>query len=311
MDLSLRGYATAVLRAHSAAQLSAVVGDLDGVLQVINTNANLATTLSDVTVPAPARRALVQDLFGSRVGEPALRMVVHAVDTERAPELIPALHDLAELARLRAERPEEADALDERPFGHSALRRLLAGTVAAELQAVAEVAELQEIEDELFRFGRTVAANPPLRAALSDWSVPAERRMALVAGLLQGKAGDVTVRLAQAATRLRSRDVAALAQWVSEQVAGARGWRVATVRAAMDVDEDERQRLGDAMARLTGRPVEVRVTVDPSLLGGAQVAVGDLLVDATTRHRLDQLQEQLRGHEGALHSLLGDQPGGH
>lgn len=310
MDLSLRGYATEVLRARPAAELPAMADDLEGLLQVVEANANLSSALSDVTVPAPARSALVQDLFGDRVGDAALRMVAHAVDTERAPELVPALHDLGELARLWAERPEEADALDERPLGHGALRRLLRGMVAAELQPVADVDELQQIEDELFRFGRTVAANPPLRAALSDWSVPAGRRTALVASLLQGKAGEVTVRLAQAVTRLRSRDVAALLQWASEQVADARGWRVASVRAAMDVDEDERQRLGDAMQRLTGRPVEVRVTVDPSLIGGAQVAIGDLLVDATTRHRLDQLQEQMRGHEGALHTLLGDQPGG-
>lgn len=309
MDLSLRGYVTAVLRGQPPADVPALVEQLDGLLQVVATNPALSAALSDVTVPVSSRRAVVQDLFASRLAEPALRCVLHAVSVERAPELLSGLHDLVELARLQAERPEEAASADDHPYGHSALRRLLAGMTAAELEPVTEVGELEEVEDELFRLARTVTGAPALRGALSDWSVPADRRAQLVSGLIEAKARPVTVRLAAAAARLRTRDIGAVLAWLAELVAEARGWRVATVRAAMEVDDDERRQLGDAMARLAGRPVEVRVTIDPSLLGGAQVAIGDLLVDATTRHRLDQLQEQLHHHEGALRSMLGDAAG--
>lgn len=306
MDLSLQGYATAVVRAQPPADLAGLADQLESMLEVVNASPALATTLSDVTVPVEARQAVLRDLFERRVSPPAFRLVAQAVRVERAPEVLPALHDLTELVRLRAERPNEADIADDRPLGHSALRRVLAGMAAAELETVADVGRLETIEDELFRFARTVGANPPLRSALADWSVPGLRRAELTDSLLAGKAQPETVRLAAGAVRLRTRDVVAVLDWLAEQVAAARGWRVAQVRAAMELDEGERQRLGEAMARLTGRPVEVQVTVDPALIGGAQVTIGDLLVDASTRHRLDQLQEQLGGPEGAIRSLIGD-----
>jgi F-type H+-transporting ATPase subunit delta len=73
---------------------------------------------------------------------------------------------------------------------------------------------------------------------------------------------------------------------------------VARVRSARDVDAGEREQLSGALQRLAGQPVELQVFVDESLMGGATVQIGDLLVDATIRHRLEQLQEHLLGAEG-------------
>jgi F-type H+-transporting ATPase subunit delta len=73
---------------------------------------------------------------------------------------------------------------------------------------------------------------------------------------------------------------------------------VARVRSARAIDEDEQRRLAQALQRLTRQPVELQVTEDPSLLGGAVVQVGDLLVDASAEHRLQQLEEHLLGTEG-------------
>jgi F-type H+-transporting ATPase subunit delta len=75
--------------------------------------------------------------------------------------------------------------------------------------------------------------------------------------------------------------------------ARARGWRVARVHAADTVDDGRRAELGEALGRLTGGPVELQVTVDHDLLGGVVVEVGDLLVDGSARHRLDELREHL------------------
>jgi len=306
MDLSLHGYAAAVVRSLPEQERPQLVEQLAQVVDLVETEPNLAAVMRDVTVPAAARQAVLDDLLRDKVAPAVVRLVRHAVGVERAPELLSALHDLLETVRLRVERPEEAAQLDERPHGRLALRRLLGGMVSAELEPVDDVAELEEIEDELFRFSRTVAGAPQLRAVLSDWSVPAERRAGVVEALLAGKVSPITLRIAVAAARTRTRDVADLLEWLAEQVAEVRGWRVARVRAAMEVDDEERRRLGEAMARLAGRPVEVRVTIDPTLIGGAQVVLGDLLVDATTRHRLQQIEERLSGPEGAVRSLLGD-----
>ncbi|HEY5251596.1 MAG TPA: F0F1 ATP synthase subunit delta, partial [Acidimicrobiales bacterium] len=123
-------------------------------------------------------------------------------------------------------------------------------------------------------------------------------RRELVAGLLDGKAHVTTIRLVGEALRGRTRDIVATLDWLVVQAAQARGWRVARVRAAREVTEGERQELSEALQRLAGTPVELQVFVDEKLLGGATVQIGDLLVDATIRHRLEQLQEHLLGAEG-------------
>ncbi len=91
----------------------------------------------------------------------------------------------------------------------------------------------------------------------------------------------------------RARDIVSTLDDIVEEAASARGWRVARVRSAEDVADPQRQGLGDALAHLTGSPVELQVTIDPALLGGVVVQVGDLLVDGSARHRLDQLKEHL------------------
>ncbi len=74
---------------------------------------------------------------------------------------------------------------------------------------------------------------------------------------------------------------------------------MARVQAAHAVDEAQRSSLSDALAHLTGNPVDLQVTIDPALLGGVVVQVGDLLVDSSTRHRLDELKEHLLVSEAA------------
>jgi F-type H+-transporting ATPase subunit delta len=84
-----------------------------------------------------------------------------------------------------------------------------------------------------------------------------------------------------------------------EDAAKARGWRVARVAAADAVDDAQRRDLSEALSLLTGNPVDLQVTVEPDLLGGVVVQVGDLLVDSSTRHRLDELKEHLLASEEA------------
>ena len=144
-----------------------------------------------------------------------------------------------------------------------------------------------------------MASGPQRRPSpLTDRSLPLPLRRGVVSDLLDGKARSATVRLVNEALRGRTRDLVATLDWLVVQAAQARGWRVARVRAARDVDEGERQQLAGALERLAGAPVELQVFVDETLLGGATVQIGDLLVDATIRHRLEQLQEHLLGAEG-------------
>jgi F-type H+-transporting ATPase subunit delta len=91
----------------------------------------------------------------------------------------------------------------------------------------------------------------------------------------------------------RARDIVGTLDWLVEQTAAARGWRIARVRAAAPVEDEQRTSLSQTLATLAGSPVELQVVLDPSLLSGAVIQIGDLQVDATARGRLNALREHL------------------
>lgn len=308
MRLTLRGYAEAV--AESAVAGSAAGALADEIAQVtglFGRSGELATAITDVGVPMQARRAVLQDLLSERVMPSTLRIVLRAVADERADELPAALVELEALARHFANHQEELLAGGEPPdidlaLGRSAWRARMGGYAAAVLEVLQDVAEIEQVEGELFAFARVVAANPALRSALADHSLPLRARRGVVADLLSGRAHPASVRLIDATLRGRLRDVVGALEWLAEQAAAARGWRVARVEAATELPDEDRMRLADVLSRRFGAPVEVQVTVNPALLGGAVVAIGDLLVDASASHRLEELSERLLGSDAVVPS---------
>ncbi len=154
---------------------------------------------------------------------------------------------------------------------------------------------LDEVEDELFRFARTLEGNDELRSVLTDDAVPAERRRAVVADLLGDRASPVTANLVSLVVGAgRARDLPAIIDRLVQRAAAEHDKVVAEVRSAVALDEDQRERLAEALSRATGKSVEVKVVVDPSVLGGLVARVGDTVIDGTVRTRLDQLRETIR-----------------
>jgi F-type H+-transporting ATPase subunit delta len=272
--------------------------EINAVAHLVSRTGDLAVSLTDFGVPAAARKAVLQDLLAARVHSLVLRVVLRAVEAERADELPTVLHDLYELARhMHDLGPDELRA-EEPVLGRTAWRSYASGFAAAVFESVAETSVIEDIEDELFRFTRIVEANPHLRSALADPSAPVTGRQQLLEGLLSGKVRPETLQLVRVLLAGHVRDVVSALDWLVEQAAQARGWRVGRVRAARAIDDDERRSLAQALERITRQPVELQVTEDPSLLGGAVIQIGDLLVDASAQHRLDQLEEHLLGTEG-------------
>jgi F-type H+-transporting ATPase subunit delta len=172
------------------------------------------------------------------------------------------------------------------------------GRVEGYSQAFLEVARAEKhggaIEDDLFRFARALDANDDLRMALGDRAVPAERRIAIVEELMGGTALPVSVGLVSMVVGAdRAGELPAIVDRFLELSAEQRKHEVAEVRAAVPLDDRLRDRLAQALSDATGKQVEVKVVVDPSVLGGIVARIGDTVIDGTVRRRLDQLKERI------------------
>jgi F-type H+-transporting ATPase subunit delta len=153
---------------------------------------------------------------------------------------------------------------------------------------------LDEVEDELFRFSQTLRGNDELRNALTDANIPAARRQQIVEDLLGGKASPTTVALVSMVVGTgRARQLPSIIERLVEMSAAEANKEVAEVRTAVPLTDDQRDRLAKALEDATGKQVEVKVVVDPSVLGGIVAQVGDTVIDGSVRRRLDQLKNAL------------------
>jgi F-type H+-transporting ATPase subunit delta len=153
---------------------------------------------------------------------------------------------------------------------------------------------LGDIQDELFRFARTFEGSDELRSALTDPSLPSDRRVGIVEDLLGGKALQTSSALASFVVAAgRAGELPAIIDRFVELAAAEQRRAVAEVRSAIELTPEQTERLREALNRATGKDVEVKVVVDPSVLGGVVARVGDVVIDGSVRHRLEQLREQI------------------
>jgi F-type H+-transporting ATPase subunit delta len=155
--------------------------------------------------------------------------------------------------------------------------------------------ESGRLADELFAWAQTVKDNPELRDALSDPARSADDKATLVGGLLSGKALPATVTLATQALSGSYRTVSAALAAYQKVAADVHGESVATVRVARELTEAETSRLAGVLAAQYGRPVHLNLLVDPGVLGGIRVEIGDDVIDGTVASRLDDARRRLVG----------------
>ena len=302
MNPALQGYLAAMEETLTAdGGLADAGAQIDAFADIVEGNNALLLAVNDGSVPVPARRAVLDRLLEGKVRPEVARLVHQAVSVVPAGEVVTTFRWIgSHLERLATRAAATAvEPFDEEVLGRLGSRNRVSGYAAALFEGCT-VADLEEIEDQLFRFARTVEADRRLRGALGDRDLPVAVRQEVIAKLLDGKVLPATVRLASYAARGgRARDIVSTLDALVEDAARARGWRVARVSAADAVDDGQQRDLSDALALLTGNPVDLQVTVDPDLLGGVVVQVGDLLVDSSTRHRLDELKEHVLASEEA------------
>ena len=150
---------------------------------------------------------------------------------------------------------------------------------------------LADVEDELFRFARVLESNDELRTTLTDAALPVSRRQQIVEDLLGGRANPTTTALVSMVVGTgRSRDLPAIIDELVKRSAAEGNKEVAEVRSAVDLTDDQKQRLAAALEAKTGKKVELKVIIDPTVLGGLVAQVGDTVIDGSVRTKLDQLK---------------------
>lgn len=160
----------------------------------------------------------------------------------------------------------------------------------ATLMAAENADQLENTEDELFRFARLVDGNPGLRNALADRSVRLAHRQELVGSLLAGKASDATIALAKRAVAARERTFGQTIEGYVTLAAAQKNRIVATVRVATPLTDEQRERLQRTLRNQVGRDVAIQEVIDEHVVGGVRVELGDEVIEGTVASRLHDVR---------------------
>jgi F-type H+-transporting ATPase subunit delta len=154
---------------------------------------------------------------------------------------------------------------------------------------------LERVEAELGEIARGIETSPELRSTLTDPQLPLERKRAVVADMLSGRASTLTVGLVEFLLgRDMATDLVPLVAALADHVAASRQQRVAEIRSAIPLDDATVSRITQALSRATGTSVEARVVVDPSVVGGIVARVGDTVIDGSVASKLESLRQALQ-----------------
>lgn len=247
--------ALAALTSVPTTDVTALSDDLAAIAKLFGGEISLRRLLTDPARSGEQRAALATELLSGKVGGNAVDLVAGVV-------------------RSRWSRPRDlADAIDEL-------------SVEAELALAERAGSLDAVEDDLFRFGRILASEPELANGLSE-RTPAAQRTGLADSLLAGKANPSALRLIhRVVANPRGESVLAGVERLGTIAAAHRERITALVTAVIPLTEAQRERLTAILARGYGKQVRLNVELDPSLIGGMTIRVGDDIIDGSLATRL-------------------------
>ncbi len=247
----------------SARDLTTTADELFAVARFLDSERSVRRLLADASSPEDARVDLVRRLFGSQLSQPTVDLV-------------------SELVRKR----------------WSTARDIVTGAEGLARRAAIAIADrngsLDEVEDQLFRFGRIVAREPQLASLLGDTARPVDGRVQLLDSVLGDKVYPVTATLLREAVRLpRSRHLDVVAEELAELAAARRDRSVAKVRTPVELSSEQETKLAETLGRMYGRTISLQVELDRSLLGGLVVQVGGEVIDGSVAGRLAAARRSL------------------
>lgn len=155
--------------------------------------------------------------------------------------------------------------------------------------------QLERVETELFTIAQAMEGSTELRSALTDPQLPLERKQAIVDDLVSGRASSLTVGLVQFIVgQNRASELPAIARSFVDRAAASRQREVAEIRSAVALDDETVERLAAALGRATGKNVEPKVIIDPSVIGGLVARVGDTVIDGSISRKVENLRQRIQ-----------------
>jgi ATP synthase F0 subunit b/ATP synthase F1 delta subunit len=243
--------------------LTTLADDLASVAKLLRREAALARHLADPSVDSAAKVQLAERLLSGKVSDAALAVLRTAVSQRwsSASDLIHGIQHVARLALLvRAEREDQID----------------------------------DVEDQLFRFSRMLDSEPLLITLLSDYTTPVDGRVGLVTTVLHGRANKNSADLLRQTIELLHGERAdAAVRELANLAVSRRGEVVAHVGTAAELSDAQHDRLTELLSRVYGHPVSLQLEVNPELLGGVTIAVGDEVIDGSLASKLAAAETHL------------------
>jgi F-type H+-transporting ATPase subunit delta len=242
-----------------------VVGDeLFALVGILDAQPALRRVLTEPSVPAEAKARLMASLLADKVSEATEKIVDAAVGMRWS-------HG-----------SDLADGLER------------AGAACHIIKAEQD-GDLDSLEDELFRFSRILVGARGLRDTLGNRRAPIEAKRELVDNLLDGKVTTSTMALVRQAVSGRGGPLPIVLRRFQELAAARRERLVALVRVAAALTDDQAERLAEALGDQYGKRVHLNVIVEPDVLGGVRVQIGDEVIDSTVATRLAEARRRLAG----------------
>lgn len=246
-------------------KLTALGFELESIADLLLNEVPLRRTLSETTLDSGTRENIAERLLSGKVSGEALSVVKFAVAQHWS-----SSRDLQE-----------------------AMRRV---SRTAMFRRAERTSELDEVEDQLFRFSRIVDASPELSVILDDPTADPSARSALVDRLLSGKAHPLVTQLVDALARdTAGRSFTHGVRELVDQAAQRQQKIVAIVKTAIPLTAEQTTRLVASLGRIYGRQVSAHVEIEPSIVGGIRVQVGDEVIDGSVAGRLEALRRRMAG----------------
>ncbi|WP_432394090.1 F0F1 ATP synthase subunit delta [Pseudarthrobacter sp. L19] len=244
--------------------------ELFGILGTVDSSAGLRRALTDPSRTGSEKSALVTQLFSGKVSADAVQIASGLAGSRWA-----SARDIG-------------DALET-------LAATVVIAVAENKSAVSAsgLSGLEELENDLFGFNRAVDASHEVQRALSEPQASQAAKAALAAKLVPGASEEAKVLIGQAVAQPRGLKVTRLVSRFAELAAKRQQRWIATVSVTRPLTEEQTGRLQTALNALYGRELKLNMNIDPALIGGIRIQVGDEVVDASVLARLGQLQRQL------------------